>query len=120
LDPGGSFVKKRFEYVYLHLGSPDAVADFDLDVYTDNDETTPAKHRAIGFSGGSAIWDVSLWDMATFAAEGSVYERVRVGHVGKNIQVRLSNLAQGQRVLLYKLGIQAVPRTRKLDKGSGE
>jgi len=120
MDPGGSFVKKRFEYVYLHLGSPDAVADFDLNVYTDNDETTPVKHRLVDFSGGSAIWDESLWDLATFAAEGSVYERVRIGHVGKNIQIRLSNIAQGQRVLLYKLGLQAVPRTRKLDKGSGE
>jgi hypothetical protein len=120
LDPGGSFVKKRFEYVYLHLGSPDAVADFDLDIYTDNNETEPVKHRAVTFAGNSAIWDESLWDMATFAQEGSVYERIRVGHVGKNIQIRLSNITQGQRVLLYKFALQAVPRSRKLDKGSGE
>jgi hypothetical protein len=88
-------------------------------VFVDNDEVSPVMHRAVSFAGNSAIWDESLWDMATFAQEGSVYRRIRIGDTGRNIQVRLSNVAQGQRVLLYKMALQAVPRTRKLDIGSG-
>jgi hypothetical protein len=118
LDSGTPWSKKRLEFIYLHVGSPDATADFDLDVYTDNNESEAVLHKAVGFSGGAAVWDESLWDSATFAAEGSVYKRIRVGCVGKNYQIRLSNLLPSQRVLLYKFSMQAVTRTKKLDAGA--
>jgi hypothetical protein len=41
-----------------------------------------------------------------------------VGCVGKNYQIRLSNLLPSQRVLLYKFSMQAVTRTKKLDAGA--
>jgi hypothetical protein len=55
LDSGTPWSKKRLEFIYLHVGSPDATADFDLDVYTDNNESEAVLHKAVGFSGGAAV-----------------------------------------------------------------
>jgi hypothetical protein len=118
LDPGGSFMKKRWEFVYLHVGSLDSSMDFDLNLYTDWDEDTVVRSRSISFSGGSAVWDAAVWDTDVWSKTSSLYERIRVGKASKNIQIRISNIATGQRPILYKLALQAVPRSRKLDKGA--
>lgn len=117
-DFGLPFHKKRFEFAHLHISSPDAVADYDVNIYLDNNESEPVRYRSLSMAGDVGIWDQSLWDAAVFATENSAYERIRVGHVGRNWQVRVSNINPSQRLLVLKVAMQAIPLGKKLDDGA--
>ena len=117
-DFGLPFYKKRFEFAHLHISSPDAVADYDVNIYLDNNESEPVRYRSLSMAGDVGIWDQSLWDAAVFATENSSYERIRIGKVARNWQIRVSNINPQQRLLVLKMGVQAIPLGKKLDDGA--
>jgi len=117
MDAKAPFYKKRYEFIWLECSSPDSNATFECDVYVDHDEDSVAMHKQLTMATGTVgIWDKSLWDFCLFSMEGSVSDRVRIGHVGKNWMAKVSALVPQQRLLLLKVAVQSVPLTKKMER----
>ena len=109
---GQVFAKKRIEFLFLQLAAQSSGIELDAYVYKDGDNETIVKQRRIDFGTGS-YFDVDDWDVARFAQVGSSRVRMPVRSTGYSWQVRLAHVGIGQRLYLYRMGMQWLTKTRK-------
>jgi hypothetical protein len=112
-DEGRPFWKKRYEYFYLEAKTPgtsNIYADF---AYNFDEITLDPRTVAITGGGSTAIWDESLWDVATWSATTPAYRRIRVGRTGRVWRVRLRHHEPNRPLFLLKAGMRGELLTDK-------
>lgn len=109
---GQPFAKKRFGFLFMQLAAQSSGIELDAYVYKDGDDETIVKQRRIDFGRGS-YFDVDEWDVARFAQVGSQRVRVPIRTTGYSWQIRLAHVGVGQRLYLYRMGVQWLTKTRK-------
>lgn len=112
-DEGRPFWKKRYEYFYLQAKTPgtsDIYADF---AYNFDEITLDPRVLSITGGGSTAIWDESLWDVATWSATTPANKRVRVARTGRVWRVRLRHHDTNRPLFLLKAGMRGELLTDK-------
>jgi len=112
-DEGRPFWKKRYEYFYLQTKTPgtsDLYADF---AYNFDEITLDTRIFALAGGGSAAVWDESLWDVATWTATVPTNKRVRMGRTGRVWRVRLRHHEPNRPLMLHKAGMRGELLTDK-------
>lgn len=111
-----TWVKKRFEYLFMLIKGVSYGAAASVDIAFDWDDANGnAKQRTFTSTASTGTWDdsLTLWDSSVWDAPSNDEERFRIARVGRSYRVRVRNSAANQPFALLELGVQAVAETTK-------
>lgn len=112
---GDAYMKKRFRFLFLSMRVSSGTS-MRINTYFDGDlSTTYTRTASFADTLNAGEWDVSQWDAALWDAAGLVPKRLRVGHTGTAIMVRLQNYAANANATLLKFGLEAEALSTKID-----
>ena len=97
------FLRKRYDWFYLHLGSDTNVADT---VITSQLEfnTASAQTTSTSVSGG-ALWDVSKWDSAKWGAGNTLKLRIPIARNATAARPVVYCFTPGRDIVVYKVAM---------------
>lgn len=111
---GETWVKKRFEYLWLlskgnTFGTIAQLAlDFDYDESNGN-----GRRRTFATTAGTGVWDTATWDQSVWDTATVLTTRFRVARTGKSWRVVVRNREVDQPLAFMGIGVQAVTETTK-------
>jgi hypothetical protein len=103
IDHEQPFLRKRYDWFYLHLGSDTNVADT---VITSQLEfnTASAQTTSTSVSGG-ALWDVSKWDSAKWGAGNTLKLRIPIARNATAARPVVYCFTPGRDIVVYKVAM---------------
>lgn len=112
---GGSFYKKRIEFLFAEFNSSVAGEDCTLLVYKDGDTDTPVLTRAVTI-GSSSLWGTAVWGTSTWSARGFARTRIPIRTTGHTWQIRVLHLSTGATLDAQRFAVQWLTKTRKMGR----
>lgn len=103
IDHDQPFLRKRYDWFYLQLGSSTNVADTYISSQLEFN-TASSDPTSIGVSEG-ALWDVAQWDVAQWGAGSSLKRRIPILRSGSAIRPVIFCFSPGRDIVLYKIAL---------------
>lgn len=105
MDLDQTFIRKRFDRVYLQVNAVGATSDLRLTTQVNFvDESRPAQ-SVIGISG--TRWDTAVWDNSTWGGTGLLKKRLPILRTGQGIRVVLFHFTPNQDIIIHTIGVLA-------------
>ena len=108
------FLRKRYRFLYLLLGSSENEMDIDVSMFFDF-ETTSVRELTTTLNILEEIseWDVAVWDVGEFGSQATAQRKIRIARKGQSWRLRLSNVMPDETVVIHKVGVSSELLTDK-------
>lgn len=103
IDHKQPFLRKRYDWLYLHFGSSTNVADTFISTQLEFN-TSSATGIDAAVSGGS-LWDVAKWDLAKWGAGSTLKRRVPILRNATALRPVIYCFSPGRDIVLYKVAM---------------
>lgn len=111
--PGSTFMKKRYELLFLSVSSLDNDVVLDVDIFVSGNTDEPKRTKEFALTTGSgAEYDAatSLYDSTAFAGSNTAtVGKLRAACVGYSWRGRIRNIQADKEVLINAVSMQSVP-----------
>jgi hypothetical protein len=109
MDMDQTFIRKRFDRVYLQadgVGTPG-----DLQLGTQINFVDDSRPSITTIPVGGDVYDTGIWDSSVWAGVGIVKRRISVLRTGQAIRIVLFHFIPNQDIIVHTIGVLARPQS---------
>jgi hypothetical protein len=101
------FHKKRYEYLFMQLSSPDSGVPVTVDLFLNYDLLNAQRSQVVELL-GTVVYDSAIYDQDRYVSAVLADERLRVSKTGKAWRARFRNIYPDQELTFLKVAMQSV------------
>ena len=104
IDHAQPFLRKRFDWMYLHFGSDTSVADTYISTQLEFNTSSQEGVSGADINAGS-LWDVAKWDVAKWGSGSTLKRRIPIMRSGTACRPVIYCFSPGRDIVLYKVAM---------------